>query len=211
MSSSVGCARWVSPALLAAWVSACGTAGPSTELAPLPEEVCDERFAAADGWCAGDPSGQWTYRSTCNRTVLTWLQETCPAGSFEMHPGAVTGTLTLTSTTIESEVVHDLARPVTIDLHRACIQVLGTCPRSYQRNPLVCEGDFTNECHCQIGPVGYGETDFGAVTLDGGELVHDFDPSYRGQFCAEERYLYLQLPRPSTISNDYYFILSRDP
>jgi hypothetical protein len=187
--------------------TSCGGDPPRVEVPP--EAICDERFGEDAGWCGGDPTGTWTYASACHRGLLQMLHDACPQGSFVMTPRRVVGELTLTSTSSRGTFGHDPDAPVRVELFEACIQTIGTCPRSYLGMPLNWEGDFATTCVATI-PFEVVGSDRGGVVIEGNEIAYALLPDFRNEFCAETSHLYLSPPRNSNFETaDYFYILPR--
>lgn len=198
--------------LLVVFLSACGgEMKEPIELTVAPEDICDPHLAASDAWCGGSPEGQWTFLAACHRPVLEWLTSTCPEGSFEMHPGIVRGKMTLTSTSIEANFIHDAEMDVRVDLHQACIETIGVCPRSHDRTLLHWDVESDNECSGHIEIAGSVGHDGGGVHVDGNRIAYDFNDAYSGEFCAADDYLYLNaLLDDAYAEKAYYYILERN-
>jgi hypothetical protein len=144
--------------------------------------------------------------------VLTWLAETCPEGSFEMRPGLVHGAMTLTSTSIEANYVHEREMVVELVFYEACIQAIGVCPRSYERTLLRWEVETETECRGYIDISANVGHDGGPVNVEGNRVTYDFDDTLSGEFCVEGDYLYLNTLHSADFpEHGYYYILKRGP
>lgn len=182
-------------------------------LTESPANVCDLRFAEAEPWCGGNPTGTWSYQGACHEPALRILHELCPAGSFKMIPARITGRLTLTSTSVKGNFAFHEDSPAVIELYEGCIDALGTCPRSLEGAPLQCEGDGETMCSCDIAPFVVIGSDQGETSIKENKVAYNaFDPAVESEFCVEPEFMFFDgLGREGYSDFDFFYVLSRTP